>query len=310
MKRYVVPLSLTMLAALAVIVILLAAGVERVEYGSGRPFDEDLSAPVWPTLGGGEDQPLRTADKVVAYGIFGLCVAAVILYVRRNAGREGLPPRKTRRWVTVVVAFTVFAAILVLNVDFSPDDEELDDLGDKNAIASDGANEGPAPYQTIDELLGTGDRPTGAEGTPAALLIGALLGVVAAIAVAALVVPRLRRIRPAETAAAPEEILASVRRAVLDLRAGRDPSGVVEECYRRMLRILAEQSNVNPTCLTPREFVQALVDVGLKKEAIGKLSELFERVHYGHRADGDFAGDALRCMTAISAAYPEPEVAS
>ncbi len=307
MRRSVLLLSLGLVSALIVIAILFAAGVERVTFTSGRPFDEDTSVKVRAGGGAGTPPtPLRPIDLAIAYGTTGLIVLAVILLLRKNAG--GAPQRKTHRWANVVFAATLVAAITVVLYQMNRPDEDGKLAAEDAAASPDLTDEkaGPAEYRSIDELLGTGGEDTGRGTAPSTLVITGILAVVAlGLCVALVVVLRRKRRAPEEDMT--EEILAPVRAAVAELRLGRDPRGAVEHCYRQMLHALAERSKVDPSCLTPREFVAALADGGLDGAAIGELSTLFEEVHYGHRPEETLAARALQCMTAITSAYPVPE---
>jgi hypothetical protein len=314
MRRSVLLLSLGLVSALIVIAILFAAGVERVTFTSGRPFDETLANhPQFDAPGAGPMQPLRPADLAVAYGLVAGIVLAILLFLRKNAGRGGLPPRKGGRWIALLAVATVIGmvtVVLVFGVNWSPEDDKeaaSEELG-SSAIAREQL--GPAEYRSIDELLGTGGEDTGRGTAPSILVITGILAVVALGLCVALVVVLLRRKRRAPEEDMTEEILAPVRAAVAELRLGRDPRGAVEHCYRQMLHALAERSKVDPSCLTPREFVAALADGGLDGAAIGELSTLFEEVHYGHRPEETLAARALQCMTAITSAYPVPEATS
>ncbi|MDD5263313.1 MAG: DUF4129 domain-containing protein [Candidatus Bipolaricaulis sp.] len=311
MRRSVLLLSLGLVSALIVIAILFAAGVERVTFTSGRPFDETLAnRQLFSAPGAKPMEPLRPADLAVAYGLLAGIVLAIILFLQKNAGREGLPPRKGGRWIALLAVATVIGmvtVVLVFGVNWSPEADEEDASEEPGSSAITSNPLGPAEYQSIDDLFGTGGDDTGRGTAPSALVITGILAVVALGLGVALVVGLLRRKRRPPADDVTDAILAPVRAAVAELRLGRDARGAVEHCYRQMLTALAVRSKVDPCCLTPREFVAALAGVGLDGAAIGELSTLFEEVHYGHRPEEALAARALQCMTAITNAYPIPE---
>ena len=82
------------------------------------------------------------------------------------------------------------------------------------------------------------------------------------------------------------------------LSAGRNPD-LVLRCYREMVDLLSRKERVAHVSLTPREFAERLRDLGLRTEAIDRLTELFELVRYGHRDSGPFADPALRSLEEI-----------
>ncbi len=308
MRRSLLPLSLGLVAALIVVAILFAASVERMTFTSGRPFDEDTSVTLHRVGGAGTvPAPLRPIDLAIAYGSTGFIVVAVVLLLRKNA--SGASPRKTNRWANIVLLATLVAAITVVFLQVNKPDKDEGAAAGEVAANPDLTNEdaGAAKYQNIDELIGTGGKDTGRGMAPSFFLITGILAVVAVGLCIFLIVLLLRRKPRAREEDLTEEILAPVRAAAAELRLGRDARGVVEHCYRQMLRALAERAKVDPACLTPREFVAALMDAGLDGAAIGELSTLFEEVHYGHRPEETLSARALQCMTAITTSYPAPE---
>ncbi len=311
MTRLAVPLSLGLLTALAVIAFLFAASVEQLTFTSGRPFDETISNPTKYTLEPERPpEPLHPIDLAVTYGVLILMVVGVVYFFHKNAGGAGLPRRKGGRWPALLLIAAVVgavSAVLMFGVNWSGDKDASDPSVAARSASADDAKKALGENPTINGLMGTGSEATGPEGVPAVALIGGLLGAVALGVGTSVVVWRLRRKPSAAEEDVADKILAPVRTAVAELRLGRDPRGAVEQCYRRMLRTLAERSKVDPACLTPREFVAALSSVGLDGAAVGELSTLFEEVHYGHRPEETLAARALQCMTAIATSYPAPE---
>ncbi|MGD9675831.1 MAG: DUF4129 domain-containing protein [Candidatus Bipolaricaulia bacterium] len=312
MNRRTALLSLALVAGLLVLAVGFAASVERVTFTSGRPFDETLPASQpYMDSGGGGMQPLRPIDWVIAFGILGSAMLFVILYLRKNAARTGGFRRKGGRWPAVLLAFSILGvttAIFIYQVNPFADETDPEVSPVVHSPLSLSEDRQPAEYQALDELLGTGQAETGRGVESAVLVIASVLAAVACAATALALAVLRRRRRTGGDEELATEILAPVRAAVAELRLGRDPRGVVEQCYREMLRTLAERSRVDPACLTPREFVCKLADAGLRGAAITQLSELFEKVHYGHRPEDSLAADALRCMTAIATTNPAPEV--
>jgi hypothetical protein len=82
------------------------------------------------------------------------------------------------------------------------------------------------------------------------------------------------------------------------LSTGRDPD-LVLRCYDEMVDLLSRKERVAHVSLTPREFADRLRDLGLRTEAIDRLTELFELVRYGHRDSRPLAGRALRSLEEI-----------
>ena len=89
------------------------------------------------------------------------------------------------------------------------------------------------------------------------------------------------------------------------LSAARDPN-LVSRCYREMVDLLSRKERVAHVALTPREFANRLRRLGLRTEAIDRLTELFELVRYGHRESSPFADRAVRTLEEIREANRPP----
>jgi hypothetical protein len=77
-----------------------------------------------------------------------------------------------------------------------------------------------------------------------------------------------------------EQIVASAEAALQDLEEGEDARGAIMRCYLAMLSAASERGVDRPRYLTPGEFVQRLVQVGLPAGAVERLTRLFEEVRY------------------------------
>jgi hypothetical protein len=77
--------------------------------------------------------------------------------------------------------------------------------------------------------------------------------------------------------------LAAEAQAALDsLQAGDSFPNAIIRCYVEMGRILDELRQIKrPQAMTPREFADQLVQLGLPRQAITSLTRLFEAVRYG-----------------------------
>jgi len=87
------------------------------------------------------------------------------------------------------------------------------------------------------------------------------------------------------------------------IRDGEPLHGEVIRCYREMDRLLSKRRRLKPTYLTPREFANALDDLGIRSEHIEQLTHLFELVRYGNRADESLAQQALTCLDRLRFTY-------
>jgi hypothetical protein len=96
--------------------------------------------------------------------------------------------------------------------------------------------------------------------------------------------------------------------AIEELRAGGDLKDTIMRCYVEMSGILSSQRGLaRDTSMTPREFEQRLAAAGLRDEHIRQLTLLFERVRYGAKhPDEREEHEAMVCLTAIAQEYGQP----
>lgn len=78
-----------------------------------------------------------------------------------------------------------------------------------------------------------------------------------------------------------QAIVASAEMALQALEQGEDVQGTVLRCYQTMLAAAVQAKGVErPDYLTPAEFVQRLVQSGLPRGPVERLTHLFETVRY------------------------------
>lgn len=137
-------------------------------------------------------------------------------------------------------------------------------------------------------------RPPGWSVYVGALAVGTLL----ALWLTPKLMARVERLRQAR---ALEEVAREARR---ELTQGAPVSDVVLRCWLRMVEILSRRSGArDQPHLTPREFAQALANLGFRDEAISLLTQLFEEVRYGHKDSESRRELALSALSALERAY-------
>lgn len=149
--------------------------------------------------------------------------------------------------------------------------------------------------------------PTWSIAVAAGALAVLALGIVAVLALRWIAVrDALRNARPdaldnveADQLAFAEQAGETARR----IRRGVPLRGEVIRCYQEMDRLLSRQRRLKPTYLTPREFAEALHQLGIHSAHIEQLTRLFELVRYGERDDDSLAQQALACLDRLRVAY-------
>jgi hypothetical protein len=305
-------IAVASLFGLVVLSIFLAASLGQVTLTEGNSFDETLgeTTPLWTyPHGSGGLSPLRAIDYILAYGPFGLVVLGILVYVISQFKTRMV---RHRRRGALPAILAVAALMLIIG------------LVARQQILRSAEGEAAAPLQA-EQTAPAGepaavavgvpvepDTPTG-EARATSVLLQVAFGLLALGACAGLIVAAMQ-LRPSKPKAPPlreSDIRDSVDNALRKLRLGRDAAGVVEECYRDMVRAFAASSGVDPSPLTPREFARSLESMGLGGEPLEELTSLFELVRYGRRPDEPLAPRALRCMMQLHDGLLEaPEPAS
>lgn len=274
-------------ALFAVILGVLVGGIDDLEVGPGRV----LPAPDEERLVLHDPPPIATIQidspdvlRILIPIALALLVASVAMSIR---------DRRFRPTVALgLLLFAILALTLHLIGPFGPADRPV--IEEEPSVVE-GSTAGPSPdaalrVETLTESAG-------------AIWPIAATAILAAVLIALLTVPVvsycLRRRRSAlgdGDASGIEEIAAD---AVREIDAGADPIGVVQRCYARMLHALSKRAGLDPIFRTPREFAVDLREAGFAHDSVDALTEMFELVRYGARADGSLADRARRSLAAL-----------
>jgi hypothetical protein len=163
-----------------------------------------------------------------------------------------------------------------------------------------------------DESSGAGEGQTGgAQDLPLAVV--AVIAVLAVAAVGAVLVTREDDDDPFEALEESDgehgeeglvdvdEFAAAAGRAADRIE---DTDDVDNEIYRAWVEMTAHLDVPHPESSTPGEFAVAAVDAGVDREDVRELTDLFERVRYGHTAaTNERENRALDALRRIEAQY-------
>jgi len=101
---------------------------------------------------------------------------------------------------------------------------------------------------------------------------------------------------------APYDALAEIAQSALaDIEAGKDWGDTILNSYYRMNKAVADWRGIHRrVSMTPAEFADYLVSTHLPREAVYRLTALFERVRYGDKkSTHKDIQEAVDCLTAI-----------
>jgi uncharacterized membrane protein YidH (DUF202 family) len=294
--------------------IILASALPQLALTEGTPFDGRVAA---RTL---EDESANTRSggprpfvTFLAYAPTAIVLIAAGLYAwsmrKRGTDEEGGPPVRRTRWGTVVVMLMIVPVVFLATRSMNRSSDEMTaEAVEEEQVAEE---ESVVAELAGAVVTGVGDTPEAESHAASRLLETVLVTLVIGTSAAVLIaVWRLRRVRPRAAEAQPAALEQPADNALRGLAQGRDPVGVVIECYREMMSSFAATSGVDPRALTPREFAKSLESAGLGGEPLEELTSLFELVRYGHRPDDALAPRALSCMMRLRECLAEATVTS
>ncbi len=98
-----------------------------------------------------------------------------------------------------------------------------------------------------------------------------------------------------------DQIAAIARASLNDLEAGGDSENAIIQCYERMSAVVGSRQGLHrENAMTPSEFASRLERSGLPREAVSRLTHLFESVRYGGHGTGPREiTEAVSCLTSI-----------
>jgi hypothetical protein len=296
-ERRGVWLAFACLVSLVVLSVLLSASLGTVTFTGGSPFEEHNHerSPLGMALAPSPMAPLQWIDYLMAYGPPGVLIIGLLVYIA--ARRTGWTRRKTSLTGTLALALIMVALAIVAR------EQIVRTLGEDPVLTEESVEQAAEPPgEAAPPLSEPAEGPTTsvAEGRASSSMLQITLAIVTLGAAAGLFVAALRRRTQApRRASASPDLMTPVGAALEEMRLGRDAVGIVEQCYREMMKSYIDASGIDATALTPREFARALAATGLGGAALNELTSLFELVRYGRRPDDGFSPRALRCMVQL-----------
>lgn len=277
--------TLLLLGAGLLALILLAAGLPRLELGPGQPLPLPAALPQ-RDAGPGLERPLLDFFGLLLALLFWVIIPlAIIVALFRPELRKVLLMTLLRS--AVLLLLFMFLLRYLRPLEPEPHSAEPEVLGIPEFA--------PSPERPLQIPDFVSDPPQWF-AVAAVAALGAIL-----IGVAWLRWRQLRRPDPSRS-------LAAEAGAALDgLRAGASLKSTVMRCYLEMTRILEAQGLRREEAMTPREFGRHLERLGWQDEHIHRLTRLFEAVRYGASAPGAREErEAEACLSAIVESYGRP----
>lgn len=275
--------------------LLLVAGLSSIAFEGVRPFSFQPPAVEQPGGVLGRDAAQRM--QIIFYLFMALYLVAVLSIFLTREGRFRL---MLFILMLALVSLCVYAVGSLFEEQPPP---TLITTGTPEALPPEIEAE-----PTI-ELLPIEDLPLPSTPSWLVTLVGVTLAAVLAGAVLGLLWLIARRRR---SFSLPQALAEQAQEAVDALEAGGDLSNVVIRCYAQMSKVLYdERSLMRHLAMTPREFEQVLLRMGLPAGPVHTLTRLFEEARYGGispDAGGvEQALDSLRAIVAHCQALKEAQ---
>lgn len=271
------------------LLVLLAAGVESLDFKQGEPFsyaepEEEVSeVPAEPIDLG----PLA----IISVAIFAIFITLALI---------AATPKQRRRMLLVLLLFGLSLLLIMWWLSRGGENNAPIPSPMPTMLHTPQAGETPAPVMT--------EVPAVVYEPPAVspwLSIGITFVVLLLVA---LLVWLAVRYRLRDTA--PLDALAEIAgQAVSDLQAGKDYGDAILNCYAAMMSVVDKQRGIRRRGnLTPAEFIAVLERARLPSAAVRRLTALFERIRYGSKkASPQEIEDAIACLSEISSAIREAQ---
>ncbi len=280
------------LAVISILVIaavfLVAVGVESITFSPGFRVLVD-EAQTEPVEGGTRDlEAVGEGYRLIVRIFVFLAGAIVVVAMFVKPLRRSL----IKSAILIGVMLIVLSLINPRYPDQEPEPEETESAA--NDLPPIGAE--ARPEVDPDEVITD-------EISPAVTFFVSLLvvGLAGSMVVALVRAARRRRPRPGV-----RELIAD--EAERTLSALESPSisypDAITECYAMMQRIVRESHGVaRRPAMTPREFIDSVSSVGVPRDSVETLTELFEAVRYGERTPTGFA--VTRARSALNTIVAE-----
>jgi len=268
-----------------VILFLLAAGIQQLEFLPGEDFSIGNDMPV--TSGAGD----TILDDILILIIRGVTALAIVIFpiylVYSLFTKEG------RRWL--LRNLIMFAIVITTLILFQ---EQLNNVSMKimETLENMGALQVPETEPSGPEMTFDAEPP-GWVSLAASLVIGLLT--TAALGLGAWFIWKLRTRKPSELESLEDE----ARKAIDAIQAGDELElkDVILQCYLKMTEVVRMTRGIERDwAMPPDEFQRVLIQRGLPDTAVQQLTRLFEDVRYGGISFSDIENSqAVNCLNTI-----------
>jgi hypothetical protein len=199
-------------------------------------------------------------------------------------------------WVVIILVFAGLGNLIYLSWRHAGVFEDL--MRPQRAVETPPVEEQhlPSPKTTVPEIKRPEIHTVPSPKWRIPLMIALLI-------VLSLSLRQILRSKPLQEGLEAPEFIQIASNAAKELERGEDLSDIVPRCYRDMCKILGRKVTMSRD-LTAREFTKLLLQAGIREQEVTRLTNLFERVRYGHHiTDPDEQAEALALFKIIEEKY-------
>jgi hypothetical protein len=276
-------LQVLLLSGIAVMaIILLSAGLSKLEFSLGQPFSFVGKRSVVVMRGIRVEGLVRVLGEVLLFLAQLFLPFAIIYFIISPKVRKQM----RRRLVGLLFGVLVLYVLMRTRPNFFTREDEMQppDMSPLGEVGS-----------AVESVADSSQRLV---ADPPQWLVSVMtIGLTVAVVGIIWFIWRRSR-RPAGLL---EQLAQEAQDALEALQAGASLKNTVMRCYFEMCQIVSEQRGIKrEKTMTPREFERYLGEAGLPDEQVQQLTRLFEGVRYGTRAPGENEErQAITCLTAI-----------
>lgn len=266
--------ALLLMAAMLVALTLLATSFGSLEFETGRRVSFTVEADATEVAESEEVAPVEEVPTSPArrllYVIFIYVVIPASLFytVFTRSGRESLRRALINAIAAVAIYIVIIRVIERLNLS-----QATRDIGEGTIVLS------------LDSM-------------PPAFVAALSFSISTTLIVIAVLLYLRWRMRPQPVVT----VQVRAKEAIAEIKAGGELRSIILRCYHDMLHTVRERVGIERLeHVTPREFEDHLIEIGLPSADIQQLTRLFERVRYGE-SDTDSASErnrAVHCLNTI-----------
>lgn len=290
---------LVLLSVAVVSLFLLVVGLPRVELDEGVPFQQiwqflveqfATERPLLPyaTTPAGGGMLLDVYRTIFIIALVALPFAVILVLIDPD-----LRKRVLRSMVRVLLIMVLLSLI-------------LRNQAEREGVTLEGMEGGGAPPEGLAAEPFTTEDFAPERISP---WVGRSLSLILAVAGAAILVTIIVRVRQSRAASRTEldAFAQQAETALQQIRAGTDLRDAVLRCYAEMSLVVREQRGIRrERSVTAREFTDYLIGASLPRDAVLRLTSLFEKARYSSKpTTGEDEAEAVASLSAIVEACRE-----